>query len=269
MDENGQETVSVKSVGAFWKNASEDIMDMGAIDFDLGDVPSTVLFEGKNPLCPNTYSEDENMMVSLENAKNKFHSSLTQQGGLSWFFSVYCPVRLAGGKVNDQLMVSVTLFRRDDWHSFCVAEDVGIGSVRFGEERLNPNYSFVSSRWSVWDGHQQQSSSSQPYTTTDLSPFARNCSGSVAHEVLESKKIRELATAVKIEYFCVLPPPGAPEEPAWLELLRRMFPPRTEWTAQMDDDLAQSGNFSVSPCFDFLEIGSRIQCCGESGILRP
>ena len=47
-----------------------------------------------------------------------------------------------------------------------------------------------------------------------------------------------MLAAVTIENDRVLPPPGASEEPAWLEALRREdFTDDMDWTEQMDDDI--------------------------------
>jgi hypothetical protein len=41
-----------------------------------------------------------------------------------WFLNIATsPITLAAMKAHEQLLVSVTLFRRDDWRSFCLLED--------------------------------------------------------------------------------------------------------------------------------------------------
>jgi hypothetical protein len=202
LENGGEEQESIESVGTFWKNGSsikDDILD--TIHFDLPSVPE-IIFEGKNPLCPETYSGDEEGRFKWERAKDEFRDKLSYMvmdanGDPFWFLNLDAsPITLAATKAHKQLLVSVTLFRRDDWRSFCLLEDVEVttNSSSYGD-RLS--LSFESGQHWAW-GCRRHDQWSEPSTTNivSLRPFVRNGPGSVAYEILESKGIRTMMAAV-------------------------------------------------------------------------
>jgi hypothetical protein len=231
-ENGGEEKISsvVETVGTFWENGSADILD--GVDFDLMCVPVIVL-EEKNPLCRDTYSGDAKGKRLWARAMEVFTSSLSEAvtGRLRWHTG-RCPINQSGMNVYGQLTVSVTLFRRDDWPSFCMLENAEMEDAdRSGGSR--PDSTFESWTWPIWGSRHQ---SPQMHNSSSSSPFARNGHGNVAHEILESKEIRKMAASVSSFYNCVLPPSGSSEEPEWLAELRRTEP---EWTEELKDDIAQ------------------------------
>jgi hypothetical protein len=65
-----------------------------------------------------------------------------------------------------------------------------------------------------------------------------------------------METLVNITYGCVLPPPGAPEEPMWLQNFRRMGPSDTpDWSDELDDEIAQVKTFQFRLESVYLNLG--------------
>jgi hypothetical protein len=245
--ENGQEQETIEEVGTFWRNGSADMAE-GNFDFDLNSFPETVL-EEKNPLCRDTYSGDVAGQRLWASATTAFRSSNAAPHPHGWdWHKVECPIRKTGFKSHDRLMVSITLFRCDDWRSFCLLEDVDMVVDKswfvIGDRA---DFSFQSKTWPSWGerrGERQHRRRIQGRGEL-FSPFGRGCAGSVAHEVLGSSGTSTTMFAfVKIQNRCMLPPPGTAEEPQWLYQLRRTLPAdMDEWTDQMADDIAQVKTF--------------------------
>ena len=105
-------------------------------------------------------------------------------------YTVKCPINQSGMNVYGQLTVSVTLFRRDDWRSFCLLENA---KMEDADRSGGPDSTFESYAWPIWGSRHQ---SPQMHNSNYFSPFARNGHGSVAHEILESKEIREMVAYV-------------------------------------------------------------------------
>jgi hypothetical protein len=227
-DENGEEKVTVESLGAFFHNCKEDMLVVGPdgcgnVDFDLENIPA-LLLEGQNPLCPDTYKGDDGAVL-LQQANIGFHHYLRKQE--NWPYWMNNPFNHASKNALGKVMVSATLFRCDDWRSFHL-----FGPIKIGELDYSPKEEYFDSfECPSWGEPQQQS------------PFARNELGCVAHEVLASKELHcDLRTNVNIYFACALPPSGTTEEPAWFRQIR-VEGPATGWSEQHDDEISQVKTF--------------------------
>ena len=115
IDENGQEKVSLESLGTFYESGIEDYLDIWNVGHvDLTKRPAIVV-ERQNSLCPDSYNGN---VVLRENAKTAFH---TQFNARVRGFRV--PFGLVGTTVLSKLVVSVTLVRLDDSRSFILVDN--------------------------------------------------------------------------------------------------------------------------------------------------